>query len=129
MSLRAVYPEGLDATSVPLKLSPGIISYGHLFLTGLTGSAPDGSMPADPETQFRTAFRKIDGLLSAAGSSFAKVVEMTSYHIDIARHFPVFEKVHAGFVQQPYPAWTAVEVAGLRREGALVEVRVIAQAP
>ena len=127
MSLRAVYPAGLDATSVPLKLSPGIISHGHLFLTGLTGSGTDGSMPADPETQFRAAFDKIAGLLAAAGTDFGAVVEMTTYHLDIARHFPAFETVHADYVREPYPAWTAVEVSGLRREGALVEIRVIAQ--
>ena len=29
-------------------------------------------------------------------------------------------------MEDPFPAWTAVEVAGLRREGAIVEIRVIA---
>ncbi|WP_275041520.1 hypothetical protein [Tateyamaria sp. ANG-S1] len=29
-------------------------------------------------------------------------------------------------LRAPYPAWTAVEVAGLRRVGAVVEIRAIA---
>ncbi len=94
----------------------------------MTGSVPDGTMPTDPEMQFRAAFEKIAALLAAADSDFGAVVEMTSYHIDIAAHFETFEAVHAEYVQQPYPAWTAVEVAGLRRAGALVEIRVIARA-
>lgn len=129
MSVRAVFPPGVDPDVLPIRLSPGIVSHGHLFLTGLTGSLPDGTMPSDPEVQFRQAFDKIAAMLAAAGTDFGAVVEMTSYHIGLAAHFTVFEAVHAEFVRPPYPAWTAVEVAGLRRKGALAEIRVIAQMP
>ena len=129
MSQRAIYPGGLSADDVPLNLSPAILSNGHLFLTGITGSGPDGTMPDDPETQFRAAFDKIGAVLAGGGAGFGDIVEMTSYHIDIGRHFDVFEVVHGSYVAPPYPAWTAVEVAGLRRAGALVEIRVIARAP
>ncbi len=30
------------------------------------------------------------------------------------------------YVREPFPAWTAIEVAGLRRGGATMEIRVIA---
>lgn len=129
MSHRAIYPQGLSAGDVALKLSPAVLSNGHLFLTGMTGSAPDGDMPSAPQTQFRAAFDKISGLLTAAGTDFGAVVEMTSYHIDIATHFDAFTSVHAEYVRSPFPAWTAVEVSGLRRAGALVEIRIIARAP
>ena len=128
MSQRAVYPPGVTAADMPMRLSPAVLSHGHLFVTGMTGSAPDGSLSDDPETQFRAAFDKIAAILGAAGTGFRAVVEMTSYHIDIARHFDTFERVQARFVHAPYPAWTAVGVAGLRRPGALVEIRVIARA-
>ena len=68
-------------------------------------------------------------MLAGAGADFGHVVEITSYHIDIATHFETFEAVHGAYVLRPYPAWTAIEVAGLRRPGALVEIRVIARAP
>ena len=126
MSQRAVYPPGLDSQAIPLRLSPGVISNGHLFLTGMTGSAPDGIMPTDPETQFRAAFDKIARMLDAAETDFGAVVEMTSYHIDINSHFDTFAAVHADYVRLPYPAWTAIGVAALRLPGALVEIRVIA---
>ncbi|MGL5008792.1 MAG: Rid family hydrolase, partial [Paracoccaceae bacterium] len=57
---------------------------------------------------------------------FGAVVEMTSYHVALRAHFDLFNRVRAAYVRDPFPAWTAVEVAGLRREGALVEIRVIA---
>ncbi|WP_299688792.1 RidA family protein [uncultured Tateyamaria sp.] len=129
MTQRAIYPAGLSAGDVPMKLSPAILSHGHLFLTGMTGSLPGGAMPDDPQAQFRFAFDKISNVLSAAGASFADVIEMTTYHVDLHQHFDTFEAVHATYVTAPYPAWTAVEVSALRRPGALVEIRVIAQAP
>lgn len=51
---------------------------------------------------------------------------MTSYHVGLREHFDLFNAIRLESFEDPYPAWTAVEVAGPRREGAIVEVRVIA---
>jgi enamine deaminase RidA (YjgF/YER057c/UK114 family) len=126
MTKRAVYPDGNRSQANAIKVSPGVVSNGHLFMTGMTGSAADGSMPADPEAQFRAAFDKIGRVLAVEGLTFADVVEMTSYHVGLGAHFDLFNAVRSDYVREPWPAWTAVEVAGLRREGALVEIRVIA---
>lgn len=83
-------------------------------------------MPDTPEDQFRAAFDKIAAVLAEAGLDFGAVVEMTSYHIGLRAHFDLFNAVRADYVRDPFPAWTAVEVAGLRRLGAIVEIRVIA---
>ncbi len=128
MSIKAVVPPDFAAGAEALGVSPGVMSGGHLFLTGVTGSGPDGAMPADPPTQFRAAFDKIGTVLGTAGLGFDALVEMTSYHVELRTHFDVFAAVRREYVAEPYPAWTTVEVAGLRREGALVEVRVIATA-
>ena len=108
------------------KFSPGVISGGHLFLTGMTGGGLDGRMPPEAEAQFRNAFDKINLVLREAGLTFRSVVEMTSYHVGLRGHFDLFDAVRLEHVEEPYPAWTAVEVAGLRREGAIVEIRVVA---
>jgi len=123
---RALIPPGSEAAAEQLRLSPGLVSGNHVFLTGMTGSSDEGSMPDDPATQFRNAFDKIDRVLAQAGLGFDAIVEMTSYHVGLGDHFDLFEAVRADYVTAPYPAWTAVEVAGLRRAGALVEIRVIA---
>ncbi|WP_332685390.1 Rid family hydrolase [Bosea sp. (in: a-proteobacteria)] len=83
-------------------------------------------MPEDAEAQFRNVFRKIGLLLAEAGLDFGSVVEMTSYHVGLREHFDLFDAVRLEHLGEPFPAWTAVEVAGLRREGAVVEVRIIA---
>lgn len=126
MNRTALFPPGSRATADRMQLSPGIISGNHVFLTGMTGSGPDGTMPADPATQFHQAFEKIGAVLREAGLGFDAIVEMTSYHIDLRTHFDAFCTVRSAYVREPFPAWTAIEVAGLRREGSLVEIRVVA---
>lgn len=126
MPIKAIMPDAFRAAAEDLKMSPGIMSGDHVFLTGVTGSGPGGTMPDDPETQFRSAFDKIGAVLTAAGLDFSAVVEMTSYHVGIRDHFDLFDQVRLDYVREPWPAWTAIEAGGLRREGALVEIRVIA---
>jgi len=126
MRRRMITPPGSEAAVEALKLAPGHLSGDHLFLTGMTGSGADGTLPEGITAQTHAAFAKIGAVLAEAGLGFDALVEMTSYHIDIALHFDAFAEVRATYVQTPYPAWTAVEVAGLRRPGALVEIRAIA---
>lgn len=126
---RALFPKGSEAAAARMKLSPGIVSGHHVFLTGMTGSGADGSMPDDLETQFRQAFEKIGLVLREAGLSFGSIVEMTTYHVGLSEHFDRFNAVRSDYVEEPFPAWTAVEVAGLRRKGAVVEIRVVAALP
>lgn len=126
MAKRAIIPPKLKAAADQLKFSPAIISGNHVFLTGSTGSDSNGKMPSDPETQFRNAFDKIELILREAGLTFQSIVEMTTYHIGLREYFDLFDKARLERFDAPYPAWTAVEVAGLRREGATIEIRVIA---
>jgi enamine deaminase RidA (YjgF/YER057c/UK114 family) len=109
-----------------LKMTPAIVSGNHVFLTGVTGSDTRGLMPDDPETQTRNAFEKIGSVLQEGGLTFRSIVEMTTYHVGLREHFDLFDRIRLEYLDEPYPAWTAVEVAGLRREGAIVEIRVIA---
>ena len=122
MTRDAVAPPGVRPD---LPLSPAIRSGDHLFLTGMTGMGP-GADPS-PEAQFNAAFDKVEAVLRAAGVDLDAVVEATTYHLALATHFDAFEAVWRARLAAPYPAWTAVEVAGLRRPGALVEMRVVAR--
>jgi enamine deaminase RidA (YjgF/YER057c/UK114 family) len=66
-------------------------------------------------------------VLEEAGLNFSAIVEMTSYHVGLRDHVASFKRVRDEFVEEPYPAWTAIEVAGFVREGAIVELRAIAK--
>jgi enamine deaminase RidA (YjgF/YER057c/UK114 family) len=126
MTRRALFPAGSQASADKIKLSPGIISGNHVFVTGMTGSEPDGAMAENLEDQFHKAFEKIGAVLREAGLGFDAIVDMTSYHVGLRDHFDRFSAVRACYVTAPFPAWTAVEVAGLRRDGAVVEIKVVA---
>ncbi len=79
--------------------------------------------------QFEQAFVYLGLYLEAAGASLEDVVELTSYHVDLRQHLNVFMAAKDRHLVAPYPAWSAVGVAQLITEGALVEIRVIAVDP
>ena len=112
MTKTALFPPGSKDQATQVKVSPGIISGDHVFLTGVTGSRPDGSMPENPEDQIRSAFNKISLILAQAGLTHDAIVEMTTYHIGIHDHFDLFNEIRCEYVSDPYPAWTAVEEIG-----------------
>lgn len=130
MTKRALIPPALRVACAQAGMSPGIAAEGFVFLTGVTGAAADGMMPeadvAQFVAQFHACFEKIAAVLAEADLTLDAVVEMTSYHVGLRGHFDAFDAVRLAHLSAPYPAWTAVEVAGLRRAGAVVEIRVVA---
>lgn len=126
MVKRSIVPAELRGGYDIMKMSPGLVSGNHVFLTGMTGADLDGHMPENPDDQIRNAFEKIGYVLRDAGLTYRSIVEMTTYHVGLRAHFDLFQSIRVEYIQEPYPAWTAVEVAALRREGAIVEVRAIA---
>lgn len=126
MPKRVIIPAELQAAAARVNMSPAVIAGDMIFLTGLTGLGADGQMPDEAEEQFRNVFEKVRLVLAAGDLTLGAIVEMTTYHIGLRETFDVFDGVRLEYLSAPYPAWTAVEVAGLRRPGAIVEMRVIA---
>jgi enamine deaminase RidA (YjgF/YER057c/UK114 family) len=124
-----VVPAGKEPAYDRMRFSPALRVGGALHVSGHVGRAPDGSISADPATQFEHAFSNVAHTLAAAGASWADVVEMTTYHVGLRDHLETFAAVRDRFVVEPYPAWTAVGVAELLAPGALVEIRAIAAVP
>lgn len=129
MTATPIIPPALQSYYDDWHMSPGLICNGFVFFTGFTGTESDGTLSSAPETQIRNAFAKVQAVLEAGGMGFGHIVEMTSYHVGLREHLDFFKSVRDEFVVEPYPAWTAIEVAGFVREGAIVEIRVIARAP
>lgn len=129
MPSEAIIPPEMRGYYDDWRMSPGLASGGFLFLTGMTGVAPDGALSDDPDAQIRTAFANIARVLEEAGLDLGAVVEMTSYHVGLQSHLELFKTIRAELVREPYPAWTAIEVVGLATPGAIVEIRAIARKP
>ena len=109
--------------------SPAIETGGFVFLSGITGVAPDQTVASDPVTQFRDAFRFVAIHLRAADLGFEHIVDITTYHVDLRKHLAHFVMIKDEFIHEPYPTWTAVGVSELITPGALLEIRVIAKRP
>lgn len=90
-----------------------------VFLAGVVNRDPD------PATQFRNTFRRIGQILEDAGSSLERVIDITTYHLDMHVHIDAFIEVKDEFLPE-LPSWTAVGVAELYSPGVLIEVKVIA---
>jgi enamine deaminase RidA (YjgF/YER057c/UK114 family) len=117
------------AATTQWGFSDVVAAHGLLLCSGVTGARPDGSVDDDPATQFETAFAHLAEALALAGATTADLVELTTYHVGLRRHFETFAAVKARHVAAPYPAWSAIGVAELAVPGTLVEIRAVAEDP
>ncbi|MCC0039633.1 MAG: hypothetical protein H6893_11735 [Brucellaceae bacterium] len=59
---------------------------------------------ARPQAQFETAFEALEAVLAAADASLADIVELTTYHVDIARHMETFMRAgRTASIRRPIP--------------------------
>ena len=123
----SIVPEGLEGYIEDWKMSPGLEHNGIIFMTGFTGTTADGSLSPNPTDQIEDAFAKVGKVLKKAGLGFEHMLEMTSYHVGLHDHLEAFKEIRARYVVEPYPAWTAIEVAGFVTKGVVVELRCIAR--
>ena len=97
-----------------------------------------GQMPVERETgtvvgagdiraQTRQTFENIKAVLAAAGSTMDDIVELVSYHTDMADLGGVME-VKREYLPQDFPAWTALGVSALAFPGQMIEIKVVAVA-
>jgi enamine deaminase RidA (YjgF/YER057c/UK114 family) len=147
-----IVPASLQGVYRQWRFAPAVVANGFVFCSGIIGTSPGGKAPAagdglagaqrtaagddaplaalaavrDPEAQFATAFEALRTILAKAGAELSDVVEITSYHVDIGRHMEAFMRVWARYLQEPYPAWTAIGVSELIVPGGLVEIRAVA---
>lgn len=124
-----VSPAALAELAAASGFSPAVRAGDFLFLTGATGGDITGVMPEGAGNQTRNALMKALAVIDAAGGAAQCVVEMTSYHVGMDHHFDTVDAVVREVLGLPLPAWTAVEVAGLRRTGAVIELRIVAYVP
>jgi enamine deaminase RidA (YjgF/YER057c/UK114 family) len=129
MKKRAIIPPGMESIYRDWRMSPGLECGGFLFLTGFNGIRLDGTFSTDAREQIREAFTQVQMVLQEGGLTFEDVVEVTSYHVGLRDHLEQFKAIWAQFVREPYPAWTAVEVAGFVSDSVMVELRVVARRP
>ena len=106
--------------------SPAVRASGLLFIAGVVGVKPDGTVPDSVAEQAELALRRTAEILRLEGLGMADLVEVVSYHVDVANNLAEFMPVKERFFERPFPAWSIIGVQALARPVLKVEVRSIA---
>lgn len=116
-----IVPPGFESAYESLQFSAAVKIGNTLIVSGVTGGGEGVSL----EDKARKAFLTIKRVLEYAGSGLNDVVEIVTYHTNMA-DFYRFAAVKSEFFKANYPAWTAVGITGLVRPDAEVEIKVTA---
>ena len=104
-----------------------IVDGDRVWLSGVVAGLRPGETAADAEKAYDRAFRTIGDILARTGTSFDGVIEMTTFHTDIAAQMDGFIKVKHRYIREPFPAWTAIDIDRLVPDGGLVEIKIVAR--
>ena len=96
-----------------------------IWLSGMTGSAPDGTIPEDTVEQFRHAMAAFDKALRYAGGRPDQVVKVQVFMTDISER-PLINPLRAEYFGEHKPASTLVEVTALVDRRMTVEIEAMA---
>ncbi|SPK70077.1 Endoribonuclease L-PSP (plasmid) [Cupriavidus taiwanensis] len=105
---------------------PAIRLGATVFCAGQVGRTVDLAVISDPEAQFLACWENLRVVLEAAGCTFEDVVDMTTYHVDMAKHMPIFRQVKNRIFPHGTCAWTSIGVSELAHPGLLVEIKCVA---
>ena len=110
--------------------SPAVRAGNLLFISGMTATDESGELvaPGDIVEQARVILRKFQRLLESAGGGMEHIVQTTEY-ITTTEHYRGTADVRREFFRAPYPTATGVIVAGLLRQGAVIEISAVAVLP
>lgn len=127
-----VHRQVVSTPEAPAAIGPysqAIIAGGLLFTAG--------QIPLDPSTmklvegdvtvQAERVMKNLEAVLTAAGTTFARIVKTTCFLADL-NDFPAFNAVYGQYFGDDAPARSTVQVAKLPM-GSLVEVECIAIIP
>jgi enamine deaminase RidA (YjgF/YER057c/UK114 family) len=107
--------------------APAVLAGGHLYISGMTAAGEDGRIVGEGDIveQTRVIFEKAHHVLESAGGTMADVV-MTRDYFTTDEGYAGTADVRREFFGDSFPAATGVQVAGLLRRGALIEIEFVA---
>jgi len=111
--------------------APAIVARdGTIYVSGVIVRLDgEGSYEARYAAGFKKAIGRIEETLKAAGATLDDVLDITSYHVDLARQIEPAVKARMEVMRPPHPSWTAVGTTALAAPEGVTEIRVIARLP
>lgn len=131
-SHRFINPKSLHATRGYSHIVETSSPSRTIYLAGQLGRTLDGQFagaPGDFRAQAVQTFENIKTALAEVGATFAHVVKLNTYFVDIGQ-IPVYLEVRNRYVNTDAPpASTAIQISKLAHDGALIEIEAIAVVP
>lgn len=133
---QAIVPTGLEWQVKEYGFSPAVRAGDFIFVSGVVAGYATGEdgkpvAPTDAaiEAGFERAFVRLEEIIKAAGADWSDVVEMTTYHTDLPAQGRILMTVKAKRMNEPFPAWTAIDVDRLWPDNGFAEIRLTLYAP
>lgn len=101
-----------------------VVTGADVLLSGVV-TVPAGG--GDLEAAYMRTFETIRQTLERVGASWDDVIEINSFHTDLASQMPPFVAVKQRYVRLPHPVWTAIGTTGLVGGRGVTETRVRAK--
>ena len=101
-----------------------VIAGDTIYLSGVIAAPRAGETSLVPA--YERAFATIAATLQRVGASWDDVVDMTTFHTDLAAQASDIAAVKNRYVKAPFPAWTAIGNAKLFEPTGVTEIKVTA---
>ncbi|MGE6385685.1 RidA family protein [Pseudomonas sp. NPDC078416] len=121
-----IVPDNMRLLAERAGYAPAVKVGKTLYCAGQVGRTHELDVIEDPEQQFLAAWENLRRVLEAGGCTFEDVVDLTTYHIDLHVHMPVFRAVKNSVFPRGTCAWTCLGVSDLAKPGLLVEIKCVA---
>ena len=109
-------------------LTGGVAFGDQVFISGQMAYDPEiDGIPADMDAgaQTKVIMDNIGHLLASEGLDYGSIVKVTIFLTDLA-DLRAMNEVYSGYVREPYPARSTVEVSGLAIPNGRVEIEALA---
>jgi enamine deaminase RidA (YjgF/YER057c/UK114 family) len=129
MDREVIVPDSMRRIAAEKGYAPGLRAGRTLYVAGQVGRTPELTVIRDPEAQFTACFENLRQVLTAAGCGLVDIVDMTTFHVDMAAHWQVFRAVKNRMLPRAAFPLTAIGVVALAEPGLLLEVKAVAVIP
>ncbi|GGR19799.1 RidA family protein [Agromyces mediolanus] len=130
MHKQIVVPEGVYPPTADFSQAIRVSGGDLVFLSGIIGMRPDGTMPAEPAAQIELAFENLVRVLEAAGATAADVVKVNVFvRDDFQLVRDELRAIRARYFTHDFPVSTLIQVAGFAGPDYRFEIEAIAAVP
>jgi len=117
---------GSDLVPSGTLYSPGVLTGGTLYISGLQGTDPrTHELPKEFSQEAKNCLENVGRVLHDGGMDYSDVVSVQIYLVDISQ-FPEVNALYKEYFRGTLPARTTVQVAKLSL-GSHIEIAAVAQ--